>query len=154
MLKLVLKGFYSSCKGTVALKCFTKGSQISSYHAYCSVLSGASKAQQKPNFWLCNLEVIWHFKGLKDSQFVISIFLWGLHGEMEINRVEQKPSSNLYYETECSILNFRFYYWKILSQTWSASLHPATSFIWPSCSFSILQHSTSYRSNFILSCLK
>lgn len=64
----VLKGLYNSCKGTVALKYFTKGSQISSYHAYCSVLWGARKAQQNPNFWLCNLEVIWHFKGLKASQ--------------------------------------------------------------------------------------
>lgn len=137
--KLVLKGLYKSCKGTVALKCFTKGSQISSYHAYCSVLWGASKAQQNPNSWLCNLEVIWHFKGWKASQFVISAFPWGLHGDMEINRVEQKPSSNLYCETEYSTLNFRFYYLKNLFQTCRPSLHSATSFIWPSCSFSILQ---------------
>ena len=75
-------------------------------HILRSALWGASKAQN----WLCNLEVIWHFKGLQDSQFVTSAFPWGLRGEMEINTSEQKLSSNLYHKTEHHILNFRFYY--------------------------------------------
>lgn len=66
----------------------------------------------------------------------------------------KSTSSNLYCETEYSILNFEVYYFKKISLKHAGPFFIQLLLSWPNCSLSILQHSTSYCSNFIPSCLK